>query len=97
MNSTTLKGQLKQLTGKAKKEWAELTQDDWLRIDGDFERLAGAIEERYGVAREAAEEQIRGFMTRIEADNQPKKRERAAAPRRSVSDVTARERAAAGL
>ncbi|TDU31498.1 uncharacterized protein YjbJ (UPF0337 family) [Panacagrimonas perspica] len=96
MNSTTLKGQLKQLTGKAKQEWAELTQDDWLRIEGDFDRLAGSIEERYGVAREAAEEQIRSFMTRIEAENKPKKRARPM-PRRSISDVTARERAAAGL
>jgi len=96
MNSTTLKGQLKQLTGKAKKEWAELTQDDWLRIEGDFDRLAGSIEERYGIARDAAEEQVRRFMTRIETEEKPRKRARAT-PRRTVSDVTARERAAAGL
>ncbi len=96
MNSTTLKGQLKQLTGQAKQEWAKLTNDDWLRIEGDFDRLSGSIQERYGIAREAAEDQIRKFMSRIEAAAKPKKRTRAA-PRRSLSDVTARERAAAGL
>ncbi len=96
MNSTTLKGQLKQLTGKAKHEWGQLTQDDWLRIEGDFDRLAGAIQERYGVAREQAQEQIRSFMTKLEEVTAPKKRAQAI-PRRDTSAVTARERAAAGL
>lgn len=66
MNSDTLKGQWKQLTGKAKQEWAKLTQDDWLGIEGDFERLSGRIQERYGIAREKAEEQIRAFVQRVE-------------------------------
>lgn len=96
MNSTTLKGQLKQLTGKAKREWGKLTQDDWLRIEGDFDRLAGSIQERYGVAREEAQEQIRSFMTRLEEAAVPRKRARGAQPR-DPSTVTARERAAAGL
>ena len=97
MNRTTLKGQLKQLTGKAKKEWAKLTNDDWLAIEGDFDRLAGTIQERYGVAREHAEDQVRGFMARIEQAATPGRPVRAATPRIDRSPVTARERAAAGL
>jgi uncharacterized protein YjbJ (UPF0337 family) len=82
MNSDTLKGQWKQLTGKAKQEWAKLTQDDWLGIEGDFERLSGRIQERYGIAREKAEEQIHAFVKRFE---------------RSTPVTSAREKAAAGL
>ena len=85
MNHHTLKGQWQELTGKAKQEWGRLTNDDWLQIEGQFDRLAGKIQERYGVAREQAEHQIRRFTQGRE------KR-----PRR-VNDVTARERAAAGL
>lgn len=80
MNSDTLKGQWKQLTGKAKQEWAKLTQDDWLRIEGDFDRLSGRIQERYGIAREKAEEQIHAFIRRIErASSKPSAREISAA------------------
>lgn len=87
MNSDTLRGQWKQLTGMAKQEWAKLTQDDWLRIEGDFDRLSGTIQERYGIAREKAEEQIRVFLDRL-----PKPKSAA-----GKSTVTAREKAAAGL
>lgn len=65
MNSDTLKGQWKQLTGKAKQQWAKLTQDDWLAVEGDMDRLSGRIQERYGVAREKAEEQISSFLGRF--------------------------------
>ena len=82
MNSDTLKGQWKQLTGAAKKEWAKLTNDDWLRIESDYDRLTGTIQERYGIAREKAEEQVQAFLNRSQT------------PKASVS---AREKAAAGL
>ena len=82
MNHHTLKGQLHEMTGKARQEWGRLTDDDWLQIEGRFERLAGRIQERYGIARAEAEQQIRRFMHGL---------------RRQPQRVTARERAAAGL
>ena len=82
MNSDTLKGQWKQLAGAAKKEWAKLTDDDWLRVEADCERLNGRIQERYGIAREKAEEQIQAFMNRSQVRK---------------PSVSAREKAAAGL
>ena len=82
MNSDTLKGQWKQLTGAAKKEWAKLTDDDWLRVEADYDRLSGRIQERYGIAREKAEEQIQEFLNRSQVRK---------------ASVSAREKAAAGL
>lgn len=97
MNHHTLKGQWNELTGKAKQEWGRLTNDDWLQIEGQFDRLAGKIQERYGVAREQAEQQIRRFTQGLEqAEKAMQKPQRRAGSRRP-HDVTARERAAAGL
>lgn len=97
MNHHTLKGQWLELTGKAKQEWGRLTQDDWLQIEGRFDRLAGKIQERYGVAREQAEQQIRRFTQGVEKAEREMNQPRRRAASRRIDDVTARERAAAGL
>jgi len=58
MNSDQLKGKWKQLKGAAKERWGKLTDDDLNIIDGQSDQLVGKIQERYGVAREAAEKQV---------------------------------------
>lgn len=58
MNKDIFKGKWKQLKGKVKAEWGELTDDELDVIDGDRERLAGKIQERYGKSREEAEREI---------------------------------------
>jgi len=62
MNSDVLKGRWKQLAGRAKATWGALTDDDMLRIEGDTQRLAGKLQERYGMTREEAERQIETFL-----------------------------------
>lgn len=62
MNSDILKGQWKQLVGQAKSRWGKLTDDDWLRIEGDSQRLAGIVQERYGITREQAEHEVKSFL-----------------------------------
>jgi len=64
MNSDILKGQWKQIAGKAKAAWGRLTDDDLLRVEGNVEHLSGAIQERYGVTREEAEEEVQYFLDR---------------------------------
>ena len=59
MNEDTLKGQWKQLVGEAKRQWGKLTDDDLLRAEGDVDKLAGSVQERYGVTREEAHDQIK--------------------------------------
>jgi uncharacterized protein YjbJ (UPF0337 family) len=48
MSQEVFKGQWKQLKGKLKEWWGDLTDDDVNRIDGNQERLIGALQERYG-------------------------------------------------
>jgi uncharacterized protein YjbJ (UPF0337 family) len=58
MNNDTVKGQFDQFIGEAKRQWGKLTDDDVMRVEGDVQKLKGAIQERYGVTREDAEKQI---------------------------------------
>jgi uncharacterized protein YjbJ (UPF0337 family) len=58
MNSDQLKGKWKQVKGSVKERWGKLTDDDMNVIDGQSEQLIGKIQERYGIAREAAQKQV---------------------------------------
>lgn len=62
MNRDTLKGQWKQLKGRAKETWGQLTDDELMRIEGSAERLSGLVQERYGLTRDEAERQIDRFL-----------------------------------
>jgi uncharacterized protein YjbJ (UPF0337 family) len=61
MNWDQAKGQWKQLKGSVRKQWGKLTDDDLDVIAGERQRLAGIIQERYGITKEEAERQIDSF------------------------------------
>lgn len=62
INQDIMAGKWKQLAGKAKVAWGNLTDDDLAKIDGNAERLAGVIQERYGKTREEAEREVNDFF-----------------------------------
>ncbi len=51
MNRDQFRGNCKQITGKARQQWGDLTDDDLGQADGDREVLEGEIQERYGDAK----------------------------------------------
>lgn len=61
MNNDRIKGQWKQLTGKIKAKWGDLTDDDLQEAEGNSEYLAGKVQERYGIAKDEAERQVEEF------------------------------------
>ncbi|MCO2305209.1 CsbD family protein [Pseudomonas aeruginosa] len=65
MNSDVIKGKWKQLTGKIKERWGDLTDDDLQAADGHAEYLVGKLQERYGWSKERAEQEVRGFSDRL--------------------------------
>lgn len=67
MNKDQLKGQWKQVKGKAKARWGKLTDDDLTQIDGRAEQLQGKLQERYGYSKEKAKEECDRFCTESEA------------------------------
>jgi uncharacterized protein YjbJ (UPF0337 family) len=48
MNRDQFKGQWKQFKGELKKQWGKFTDDDLLQIEGDYDKFAGKVQERYG-------------------------------------------------
>ena len=61
-NSDQIKGEWKQQVGAAKIAWGKLTDDELLQTEGHAEKLAGLVQERYGIARDEAEEQVEAFL-----------------------------------
>lgn len=58
MNNDTIKGQFDQFIGAAKSQWGKLTDDDFMRVSGDLQKLKGVVQERYGITVEEAEKQV---------------------------------------
>ena len=63
MNQDRIAGQWKQLAGKIRAKWGKLTDDDLTQAEGNSEYLAGKIQERYGVAKDVAQAQIKEFQS----------------------------------
>lgn len=64
MNSDILKGNWKQFRGEIQKQWGKLTNDDMDVINGEYDKLVGQIQERYGWNHERAERELTDFFDR---------------------------------
>ncbi|MEZ5544295.1 MAG: CsbD family protein [Lysobacteraceae bacterium] len=62
MNEDRIKGQWKQLSGKVKARWGKLTDDDVRVSEGNAEYLEGKLQERYGMAKDAAKKEVSDFI-----------------------------------
>ena len=65
MNRDILRGQWKQIQGRIKNAWGELTDDDLARTEGDWDKLVGKIQERTGQVREDVERGLNNLLDRI--------------------------------
>src|SRR2546425_191103 len=61
MNWDRIEGNWKQLKGKVREQWGRLTDDELDKIAGRREKLAGCLQNSYGIARDEAEKQIKDF------------------------------------
>lgn len=57
-----LKGKWQQQVGAAKIMWSKLTDDELLKLEGEEQKLAGLVQERYAVSRDEAARQARSFF-----------------------------------
>ena len=58
MDWNRVEGNWKQLKGRAKQQWGKLTDDDLTAAHGRRDELAGKVQERYGIAMDAARKQV---------------------------------------
>ena len=62
MNTDILAGMWKQIQGEVKKQWGKLTDDDIMIIQGQQDKLVGAVQERYGYTRDEAQREVDRFL-----------------------------------
>jgi uncharacterized protein YjbJ (UPF0337 family) len=62
MDWNRIEGNWKQIKGKIKEKWANLTDDDLDRIEGKRDQLEGKIQERYGLGKDAVRDEIDNWM-----------------------------------
>lgn len=65
MNWDMIAGQWKQFKGNAKETWGKLTNDDLDVAEGQRDKLVGLVQERYGYAREKAEDEVDRWSRRL--------------------------------
>jgi uncharacterized protein YjbJ (UPF0337 family) len=58
MNTTTLKGKWNEVKGKLKKEYADLTDDDLLYVEGKEDELYGRIQQKVGKSKDEVKKMI---------------------------------------
>ena len=62
MNWDRVEGNWKQFAGKVRETWGTLTDDDLQVINGQQDQLVGHIQERYGVAKDEAQKQVKNWV-----------------------------------
>lgn len=56
MNWDQIAGKWKQARGSIRTKWADITDSDFEMIAGNRDKLVGILQERYGIAREEAQQ-----------------------------------------
>ena len=64
MNRDQVEGKWKQMKGEAKVAWGKLTDDELDQAEGNAEKLAGLVQEKYGKTREEAEKEVNRFLNK---------------------------------
>ena len=72
MDENKFKGSWHQFKGELKKKWGQLTDDDLLECEGNYEKFLGIIQERYGDKRTKC---TVGLLTGILSANRKKSEE----------------------
>ena len=70
MNDDVLKGKWLQLKGQIKEKWGQITDDELDQIGGQRDQLVGKIQERYGLAKDAANRELDAL---IASDPEPRR------------------------
>ncbi len=64
MNQDVLSGKWMQIRGEMKKQWGKLTDDEIDQVQGNADKLAGYLQEKYGYSHEKAEQEAHRFLDR---------------------------------
>jgi uncharacterized protein YjbJ (UPF0337 family) len=62
-----IEGNWKQVTGKVREKWGQLTDDEIAEMKGKRDQLAGKIQERYGYEKERVERELDEFARDLQS------------------------------
>jgi uncharacterized protein YjbJ (UPF0337 family) len=65
MNWDRIEGNWKQMRGRIRERWGDLTDDDLEEIRGKKDRLVGKLQERYGKTKDAVERELDELVARL--------------------------------
>ena len=65
MNKEALHAKWHQVSGEAKRQWGELTDDDIKFVDGSRKKLIGKLQERYSYSEEEAAREVDTWINKI--------------------------------
>ena len=68
MNANQFKGNWQQFKGELKKKWGQLTDDDLLEAEGDYDKFLGVLQKRYGDQKEEIERWTKDWYSKREQD-----------------------------
>ena len=65
MNWDTIQGDWKQMAGKAKQQWGNLTDDDLAKVTGKREELEGVLQTRYGYTKDQVKKHLDEWAAKL--------------------------------
>lgn len=73
LNDEQIKGKWKEIKGGIRNVWGQLSDDDLERTKGNFGKIAGLVQERYGETKETIREKFDRLMASFdnETDKHP--------------------------
>ena len=66
MNWDQIEGKWTELKGRFGEKWGKLTDDDLAIIGGKRDKLAGLLQQKYGIKKEHVEKQIAAFERHLD-------------------------------
>jgi uncharacterized protein YjbJ (UPF0337 family) len=65
MSQDVFKGQWKEIKGRLKEWWGDLTDDDVNRVEGNQDKLVGILQQKYGYAKERAMQEVSSRLDQL--------------------------------
>lgn len=62
MNKDIIQGNWKEVKGKLKQQWGNLTDDEIAKMNGTRQELQGLLQKKYGYQKDKVEQEIDNFL-----------------------------------